>query len=54
MPTETISHLAIRDILKNKSRYAPTEPFLELYEIIEKYLELGFPVRVGQQMVLDD
>lgn len=51
---KTISHLRIEDILHTSSKYAPTAPFFELYEIIDKYLEPGFSIRVGQQMVLDD
>ena len=54
LPANAISHLGIEDILQSSSKYAPTEPFFELYEIIDKHLEPGFSIRVGQQMVLDD
>ncbi|MDR8389823.1 hypothetical protein NC796_01655 [Aliifodinibius sp. S!AR15-10] len=49
LPPKAISHLRIEDILQNESKYAPTEPFFELYEIIDKHLEPGFSIRVGQQ-----
>lgn len=51
---EVVLHLGIRDIIQSKSKYAPTEPFFELYEIIDRHLKPGFSIRVGQQMVLDD
>lgn len=54
LPPETISHLGIEHILKNDSKYAPTDPFFELYEIIDEQLKPGFSIRVGQLMVLDD
>ncbi|MCG2590001.1 AraC family transcriptional regulator [Rhodohalobacter sulfatireducens] len=54
LPPEAVSHLGIEDILKNESKYAPTVPFFELYEIIDQYLDPGFSIRVGQLMVLDD
>lgn len=54
LPPEAISHLGISDILHNDSEYAPTHPFFELYEIIDKHLEPGFSIRVGQRMILDD
>jgi len=54
LPLKAISHLGIEKILNNESKYAPTEPFFELYEIIDKYLDPGFSIRVGQKMMLDD
>lgn len=51
---ETVSHLGIEAILQNDSKYSPTDPFFELYEIIDQHLAPGFSVRVGQLMVLDD
>ena len=54
MSSEVVSHLGISDIIQSKSKYAPTEPFFELYEIIDRHLKPGFSIRVGQQMVLDD
>ncbi|NBC05418.1 MAG: helix-turn-helix domain-containing protein [Bacteroidetes bacterium] len=54
LPPETVSHLGIEDVLRNDSKYAPTDPFFELYEIIDQYLVPGFSIRVGQLMVLDD
>jgi len=54
LPPGAVSHLRITDILQSESKYAPTDPFFELYEIIDRHLEPGFSVRVGQQMVLDD
>lgn len=49
-----ISHLGIPDILQNDSKYAPTDPFFELYEIIDKHLEPAFSIRVGKTMELDN
>ena len=54
LPSETVSHLGIKGILQNESKYTPTDPFFELYEIIDQHLEPGFSIRVGQLMVLDD
>lgn len=54
LPSQSVSHLGIRDILENDSKYAPTNPFFELYEIIDQQLDPGFSIRVGQQMILDD
>lgn len=54
LPSETVSHLRIEDILQQESKYAPTDPLFELYEIIDQHLEPGFSIRVGQLMVLDD
>lgn len=54
LPPQTISHLGIGKILRSESKYAPTHPFFELYEIIDQHLEPGFSIRVGQLMVLDD
>jgi len=54
LPQETSSHLGITEILENESKYAPTKLFFELYEIIDRYLEPGFSLRVGQLMELDD
>lgn len=54
LASETISHLGIEDIFKNDSKYASTDPFFELYEIIDQHLEPGFSIRVGQLMILDD
>jgi AraC-like DNA-binding protein len=46
--------LGIKGILQNESKYASTDPFFELYEIIDQHLDPGFSIRVGQLMVLDD
>jgi AraC-like DNA-binding protein len=54
LATKAVSHLGIPEILQSKSKYAPTDPFFELYEIIDRHLEPGFSIRVGRQMVLDD
>jgi AraC-like DNA-binding protein len=54
LPAASVSHLGITEILQNESKYAPTAPFFELYEIIDRELEPGFSIRVGQLMVLDD
>lgn len=54
LPPETVSHLGIGEILQNNSKYAPTDPFFELYEIIDQHLQPGFSIRVGKLMVLDD
>jgi AraC-like DNA-binding protein len=54
LSSEAVSHLGVSDIIQSKSKYAPTEPFFELYEIIDRHLKPGFSIRVGQQMVLDD
>lgn len=54
LPSDVVSHLGISNILKSESKYAPTDPFFELYEIIDQHLEPGFSIRVGQLMVLDD
>ena len=54
LPSESYSHLGISEILESDSKYAPTAPFFELYEIIDQHLEPGFSIRGGQLMVLDD
>ena len=54
LPSESYAHLGISEILESDSKYAPTAPFFELYEIINQHLEPGFSIRVGQLMVLDD
>ncbi|PWN07389.1 AraC family transcriptional regulator [Rhodohalobacter mucosus] len=54
LPYDAVSHLGIREILQHDSKYAPTDVFFELYEIIDEHLEPAFSVRVGQLMVLDD
>ena len=54
LPGESYAHLGISEILRSDSKYAPTDPFFELYEIIDRHLEPGFSIRVGQLMVLDD
>ena len=54
LPPESYSHLEVTEILKSDSKYAPTAPFFDLYEIIDRHLDPGFSIRVGQLMVLDD
>lgn len=54
LPSDTYAHLGVEDILSNDSKYAPSAPFFELYEIIEQHLPPAFSIRVASRMVLDD
>lgn len=54
LASDAISDLGIPGILRADSKYAPTDPFFKLYEIIDRQLEPGFSIRVGQLMELDD
>ena len=54
LPRESFSHLGIEEILQGDSKYAPTDPFYALYEIIDRNLEPAFSIRVARRMKLDD